>query len=233
MPRGIGRWKRGRPSPPEGVGPRASRVRIRFGVHGSETSCARFAREMGLDKGRVLAWESRGSFPGREKLAEFYGRLAHVQAEGADPVVIAKWVELGPDDAPPFDEPANLNDARDPTRLEVAAGLAPAQPTTAVPPVDLLAITEKALAIADEGKDPRPLLRFAIDTLRRAKQLGLAGVALALLAGGADGSQERFFRDPSKKISLGRRRRVRGRSRPASAFMNFKVLQGGMLEGAA
>lgn len=105
MARGVGSWKRGRPAPPPGVGPRAARVRIRFGEWGTRTTCADLAREMGLDRNRVWSWEARGHFPGREKLAEFYGRLKRVRDERVDSLKLAAWVELGPDNVPPFDEP--------------------------------------------------------------------------------------------------------------------------------
>lgn len=105
---------RGRRPPPDGFGPRFGRVRIRFGDRYRETTWSDLAREMEIARERPWTWEIEGRFPGREKLAGFLQRLRRVRAENVDPTKLAKWIELGPDDKPPFSErPEDLDEPDD------------------------------------------------------------------------------------------------------------------------
>lgn len=97
-------WRRGRRPPPKGCGQRFGLVRVRFGERGERTTWGDLGREMGIHRDRPWSWETEGRFPGREKLAECLARLRRVREEGVDPAKLAEWVELGPDDKPPFDE---------------------------------------------------------------------------------------------------------------------------------
>lgn len=178
---------------------------------------------MSVPRDRPWRWEVQGRFPGHRELTKLLGCLRRVREERADPALLAKWVELGPDDPPPW-VPANLDDARDPRRSEVAASsLEPADPLI----IDSVALLERALKAAEAGDDPKPILRFTLETLRRAKELGLAakqlglagvgsaGIAISVLMGGEPAVDHRpRRREPSKNIS--------GRMQPT-----LRVLVGG------
>jgi hypothetical protein len=89
------------------------RVRVRFGSRGPDTTHADLARDMSvpgdeIGRERPWAWEVEGRFPGRGRLARLLARLERVRSGGVDALKLAEWVELGPDDRPPFDEPALL-----------------------------------------------------------------------------------------------------------------------------
>lgn len=76
--------------------------------------------------------------------------------------------------------PVNLDDSADPTTIDVQA--VSARPVRGL--IDPAQALEAALAARERGEDDLPILRFAVEAIRRAKELGLAGFALAMLATG-------------------------------------------------
>jgi hypothetical protein len=108
------------------------------------------------------AGRSRGRFPGLDHLTEFLSRLRRIREEGLSPGALAAWVEYGPDDSPPFDEPVNLDDAKDPRRSATAGELV--QPT---PPTG----TRLREAIESAGRADGETARARFDEIVRAVEL--------------------------------------------------------------
>jgi hypothetical protein len=154
--------RRGRRPPPPGCGPRMGRIRVRFGERGRFTTWADLGREMGIHRDRPWSWEVEGRFPGLDHLTEFLSRLRRIREEGLSPGALAAWVEYGPDDSPPFDEPVNLDDAKDPRRSATAGELV--QPT---PPTG----TRLREAIESAGRADGETARSRFDELARSVEL--------------------------------------------------------------
>ena len=90
-------------------------LRGELGERGKFTSRRQFAQALGVIQQRYDKWESRGSFPGRAVLAACLAKLESVKERGLDPVALATWADLGPDDQPPLLGPETPNDADDDT----------------------------------------------------------------------------------------------------------------------
>lgn len=219
---------RGRRPAPAGCGPRFGRIRVRFGDRGGETTWSDLAREMEIARERPWTWEIEGRFPGRSQLARLLAQLARVRDEGADPLELAKWVELGPDDAPPFDEPANPNDAQDPRRTVFQGSTEHRTPPggTAFPVVvDPEVALERAMDDLRSGREDAiaralPKIEAAhslLQAFKKARNAGLAGilVAGAVVTSGCSRINPQFGRGEITRFE-DLVREDEGRARPSS-----------------
>lgn len=190
----------------EDFGLRNTSIRIAWGrksKKGEAASLAEWSRQLGIDPRtrRVYNLEDgRRPHGDIDGLAAIYEPL---RAMGADPYALARWAWTGHGEMP---SPAggsivpNVSAPSAPTQQPAHAG------------IDPLSLSERALAAADSGEDPRPLLRFMVQTLREARRLGLAafgGVVLTVLLGGrAEAGEQAQYQD--KKTHPTRLRVLRG-----------------------
>lgn len=202
------------------LGQRLQWVRRFFSNPDSQTSIRALGRELYPDddrKARNLAvswaaWERDKNQPRARELADLLSRLKGLGA--LDPADVAAWVFSGRGPQPQAPSAlASQPEVRDPSRDPVLAR--PAEPLT----IDAERALRKAAEALDQGGDPAPIIRAAvqaIDSLRRAKQLGLAGLVVAVLVGGA-----RPAKAADLRVATGQENQLFRRRRP------FRVRRGG------
>lgn len=211
------------PSRRENFGKRMALVRESLGFEGRGTSRRTFAEEIGVNPATYNGWEARDHFPGSKKLVDAFSRMFSVKTSKADPAELATWCATGLG-RPPFTVDARSAAALGivwqpepgdpaPTPPSLPAVPLPAQLTLREDDVAFRAIIiepesayVRALEAIDKGEDPRPILEFALETLRKmktltreARRLGLAqiltatGITLTMLLGGVRKAEASAF----------------------------------------
>lgn len=210
-------------------GKRNVAIRIAWGERsrkGETASPASWSRELGVDpKSRRIYNLEEGRHPqgGLEELIKLYGPL---RAKGADPRSIAIWVSTGEGAMP--QRPAGGSVV---PNVSAPSSPAPMAVQGAQPIVDAVSLFERARAVLPPGADEaRAIMDFAIETLSKARRIGIAAlgaVTLTLLVGGraeaagAGSNQDKEDARPPLRLLPGGRaakpRRTAARRRAASA----------------
>lgn len=172
----------------ETFGDRMRMIRLSLGSRRDRTTCAGFAREMGLpDRFRLYKWETRERIEpegGVSSLEELFARVEGVRSRGISPRALAAWSLTGAGPAPfaLASQPEVRDPSREPELAEVVDATAP--------------LFQRVEAWLMKGIESRTFsAQEAMSVLQGLRKIGLAGVALLLALGTASDAESAGFQN--------------------------------------